>query len=207
MAISGFCKYFTNPIEMSIVGANGNLQPTNVDRGRLFGVELEFRRNMSHAHPWLSNFVLGGNLTLVNSKVDIPQSEIDQDFRENPDTERPMAGQSPYVLNIDLGYNNFNSGTSFSVYFNRFGERFAFNATNGTPDVYEQPRSQLDFLASQKLFGGPVLKFSVKNILGEDARFIHENIGLPAQLEGKEYVYQQYSIGTTFSLGVSYQVW
>ena len=209
VAISGFYKNFKNPIELTISDVNGNLTWKNVDKAEVYGVELEFRRNMSHAFNLLRNFNIGGNLTLVKSIVEIPQFEQDLDVRETPETERPLAGQSPYIINLDLSFNNLHTGTNMSLYYNVFGERLTFNATNGTPDVYEQPRNQLDFLASQRIFGegGPKLKLSVKNILGEDARFVHENIGLPAQKEGKEFVYAEYKRGTTVSLGISYSVW
>lgn len=207
VAVSGFYKKFKNPIEKTIYGPNSDLTWKNSDNAEVYGVEFEFRRNMSHAINLLRNFNIGGNITLVKSVVDIPQEEIDNDFRENPETERPLAGQSPYIVNLDLSFSNLHTGTNLSLYYNVFGERLIFNATNGTPDVFEQPRNQLDFLASQRVFGGPKIKLSVKNILGEDARFIHENIGLPAQVNGTEFVYQEYKRGITVSLGVSYSVW
>ena len=207
-AVSTFYKNFTNPIELTIHDVNGNIQPRNSDEADLYGLEIEFRRNMSHIHPKLSNFSLGGNITVIKSSVKIDSAEVAQDVNvDNPQTIRPLEGQSPYVVNIDLGYNNRESGTTFSTYYNLFGRRLAFNAANGTPDVYEVPRHQLDVIASQRLFGGPKVKLSVKNILSQKSKFVHEDIGLQSQLDGVEYVYKEHSLGTSVSLGISYDIW
>ena len=206
MAVSGFYKRFKDPIEMSIIGANGNLQPLNVGRGRVTGLELEFRRRLDYVADFLRNFSLGGNLTLVHSEVDIPKDEMVylKDIDPDANSKRPMHGQSPYLINLDLDYKSSGTGTTVSVFYNRFGERFAFNATNGTPDVYEQPRNIIDLLITQKFLAGSVLKFSIKNLLADDVLFVHEDIGLS---EAGQKVYERHSTERSVSLGVTYQVW
>ena len=208
LSVSTFYKKLDNPIEITIFDVNGNLQPRNSDEAELYGVELEFRRNLSHISPKLSNFSLGGNIAIIHSTVQIDSSEVAKDVnKDNPQTERPLEGQSPYAVNVDFGYNNFNSGTTFSIFYNVFGSRLAFNAANGTPDVYEVPRHQVDIIASQRLFGGPKIKLTIKNILDQKSKFIHEDVGLEAQKNGTEYVYESHSIGTSVSMGVSYDIW
>ncbi|MEA1980135.1 MAG: TonB-dependent receptor [candidate division Zixibacteria bacterium] len=203
LAVSGFYKKFDNPIEMAIVGANGNIQPRNVSSGTVTGLEVEFRRHLDHAFDLLRNFSLGGNLTVVSSKVDIPEDEMVyiREYDPNAPATRSMYGQSPFIVNLDLGYAN--KGTSISVFYNMFGDRFAFNATNGTPDIYEKSRKSLDVLLKQKIVGDLTFKFSAKNLLADDVLFAHEDIGL----EGGEEVYREYSTGRSFSIGMTYTVW
>jgi outer membrane cobalamin receptor len=108
-----------------------------------------------------------------------------------------MVGQSPYVVNLDLAYENPLSGTSLSLLYNVFGERMAFNAQDFTPDVFEQPFHSLDFIASQRVIWNVNLKFSVKNLLNSDHKFTQD-------YQGKEYITQLYNTGRSFSLGATF---
>ncbi|MEA3297554.1 MAG: TonB-dependent receptor [candidate division Zixibacteria bacterium] len=201
MAVSGFYKVFDHPIEIAFVGQNGNVQVQNVDRGTVLGLEFEYRRRLDWLHSHLSNFNLGGNLTLVRSRVDIAESERKNYPEFNH--ERPMSNQSPYVVNLDIGYRSETSGTSASLFYNVFGRRFAVNSQLPSPDVYEEPRHQLDALFSQRLFGGPVLKLSAKNLLDEGVLFKYDC----ERPDGEEVIYKTYSRGISYGIGVSYAIW
>ncbi|HKK20600.1 MAG TPA: TonB-dependent receptor, partial [candidate division Zixibacteria bacterium] len=208
-AVSGFYKTFENPIEMGFHGTNGGIQPQNASRAKLWGMEVELRSRLDRAWYKLRNFSLGGNLTLVHSEVKIPDEELADVHWYDPNASdtRPMWGQSPYIVNADISYEIFRSGTAMSLFYNVFGKRMAFNAEFPTGDVYEQPRHQLDLLASQRLFGGPTLKLAAKNLLNQNAKFVHEKLGTPQDDADGDRIYQQYNIGVTYSIGVSYQIW
>lgn len=198
VSISGFYKDFTNPIERVIVNANGNVQMKNVASARLFGLELEARKNLGFISG-LENFQFGANLTLVESQVDISDQEYQliQSYNPNASRTRQLQGQSPYVLNLDLAYVNYESGTDAGLHYNVFGERLSDVSLGGTPDVFEQPRNMLNFTFSQRLVDKLNLKFSARNIL--DARM--ERL---YRFKGQEYFNTQYDLGTTFALGFSY---
>lgn len=198
VSISGFYKDFTNPIERVIVNANGNVQMKNVASARLFGLELEARKNLGFISG-LENFQFGANLTLVESQVDISDQEYQliQSYDPNASRTRQLQGQSPYVLNLDLAYVNYESGTDAGLHYNVFGERLSDVSLGGTPDVFEQPRNMLNFTFSQSLVDNLRLKFSARNIL--DARM--ERL---YRFKGQEYFNTQYDLGTTFALGFSY---
>ncbi len=198
VSISGFYKDFTNPIERVIVNANGNVQMKNVASAQLFGMEFEARKNLGFI-PELENFQLGVNLTLVQSQVDISDQEykLIQSYDPNASRTRQLQGQSPYVLNLDLAYVDYESGTDVGLHYNVFGERLSDVSLGGTPDVYEQPRNMLNFTFSQRLIENLNIKFSARNIL--DARM--EKL---YRFKGQEYFNTQYDLGTNFSLGFSY---
>ncbi|KAA3634847.1 MAG: TonB-dependent receptor [Calditrichaeota bacterium] len=202
LAISGFYKNLTNPIEHSIQFVNGGIKAVNSDNAEVYGAEVEFRRTLDHISPALTNFQLGGNIAIIKSSVKISDEEASFDVNTDKQTERPLEGQSPYVVNLDFGYNNRNTGSTISLFYNISGERLAYNAEKGTPDVYEQPRNQLDLIASQVLFGGPKFKLTVKNILNENSEFIHDDVGF-----ANDYYFKYHEIGTSYSFGVSYNIW
>ena len=213
-AVSGFYKDFYDPIELTIVDVNGSIGPRNVDKGTVYGVEFEARGQLDRIANALKYFRLGGNLTFVHSEVDLTGDELEaiRVYNPNAKTTRPMAGQSPYLVNLDLSYDNPVLGTSASVLYNVFGERLSFNAADATPDIYEQPRHRLDFNGTQRLYGSIALKLGVKNILDSSVKYVHKidlsDWGLDGtgntDFETKEFIAQEYKTGRSYSFGLSY---
>lgn len=201
VAISGFYKKFRNPIERVLLHENGEIQFQNVDEAQVQGLEIEMRKRLDFLHNSLANFQLGGNLSLVSSEVVIPEVELERIrfFDPNASDKRELQGQSPYIVNLELSYDNYNTGTTFGVFYNIFGERLSEVSLGGTPNVFEQPRPALSLTLSQKLLNGLKAKFSARNILDSSIRKTHE-------FKGAEYIFSEYNTGRTFSLGVSYEV-
>ncbi len=204
LAVSGFLKRFYDPIERAYLNFNGDVTAINVARADVYGLEFEWRRRLNHidALPFLRNFRIGGNVTIVKSEVKLPNDEYQQEKNWDAATAeetRPFQGQSPYVLNLDLGYDNDRTGTNISLMFNRFGERLSEVTLGVTPNVYEQARSSVDMTLSQKIFGGITLKGSARNLTDAGHLKTYE-------LKGREYVAQSYKTGMTYGLGVTYSL-
>jgi TonB-dependent receptor len=201
LGLSLFYKEFQNPIERAIKHENGEIQYQNVDQATVYGVEIEIRKNLNILAGWLRNFTITSNLTLIHSKVDIPETElaIIRSYDPNADDTRPLQGQSPYILNIDLTYDNYRTGTMANLSFNVFGERLYEVSQGATPDVYEQPRPDLKFILNQGLFGGIDLKLKFSNILNPSYKNIHN-------FRGDEYVKMEHKNGRSFSIGLSYSI-
>ena len=87
-------------------------------------------------------------------------------------TQRYLEGQSPYVLNAYLGYDNERSGTNARVLFNTFGRRIAFVGGNHLPDVYELPIHTMDVTFAQRIYKGLSMSFSAFNLLNWRQRFV-----------------------------------
>ncbi|MCB2230916.1 TonB-dependent receptor [bacterium] len=203
LALSGFYKDFTDPIEKVYRDndPNNGITWQNVGDAHVYGLELEFRRRLDHVSPTLRYFTLGGNFTVMEAKVMLNDNELlyAREVDPNAGDERDMQGQSPYIINADIGYDNPLSGTSLTLLYNVYGKRLSVNAQRYTPDVYEQPRNALDLIASQRLFEGVSLKFSAKNILNDPYEFTQE-------YEGVSYIDQRYETGRSFSIGISYKM-
>lgn len=200
-AVSGFWKKFYNPIELVVLDVNYMNQWQNVDEAQVFGMEFEVRKRLDLIHDYLNNFSLGGNLSLIHSKVDIAPEELTKIQMTRPDASstRPFQGQSPYLLNLNLNYDNLEKGLSASLYFNIFGERLAAVGRSGTPDVYEQPASMLNLSLSKKINKNFTVKFSGKNLLDSKEKKLHE-------YKGQDFIYSAYQNGRSFSLGVKYDL-
>ncbi len=198
-AVSGFYKDFQKPIER-VFNSFGENTWKNVNEARAFGIELEMRKRLDVLHSVLHDFMLGTNLSLIHSQVSIAASELEliRGLRPDAPSTRPFQGQSPYLVNVNLSYENAASGISSSLYYNIFGKRLERVSYGGTPDVYEKPAALLNFSFGWKFMEHLSLKFSANNLLNP-AHTKYQNF------QGKEYIYSQYHRGRTLSMGLSYQ--
>ncbi|MEX0810819.1 MAG: TonB-dependent receptor [Chitinophagales bacterium] len=199
---SVFYKDFKNPIERAfnpLAPNSDELNYRNVDRAQLIGVELEFRKNLNFISEALQDLSLGGNFTYVYSRVDIAEDELANIRNLNPEAEstRPMFGQSPYIINAFINYDNDKTGTNVNMAFNIFGPRLAVVIPSATPNVYEKPRPSLNFSISQNIGKHFALSLNANNLIDPDYALVYT-------FKDTEYAYQSYNIGRTFSLGFTY---
>ena len=197
VAVSAYYKRFNDPIELTynVQALNPEVSPRNLSNASVYGVEIEGRRRLDVLPGALQNFSVGGNLTLAYSAVEITADELQ--LRLDPtETQRPLQGQSPFVLNLDLAYET-PSGTSVGLFYNLFGSRLNFVALGLTPDVYEQARGSLDLTVRQPIMADLSIKAGAKNLLGSSYRLIQS-------LNGEDFVTEEYPLGRSFSVGVSY---
>ncbi len=201
-AVSLFYKKLFDPIERTIIGGtNGQIQFQNVDEAVVFGTEVEVRTRLDFITPVLSDFSFGSNLSFVNSTIDIPESELAtrRGVDPNADDTRELQGQSPFIVNSDISYENVESGTAAGFFFNVFGRRLSNVSLGGTPDVFERPSPQLDFTFSQRLPYNWRIKLSAKNLLDSPYKETY-------RFSGQDFTYFEYDPGLTFSIGFSYEI-
>jgi hypothetical protein len=206
VAVSVFYKYFDQPIER-IGGASipRRVSFRNAKLAHNVGAELELRKNLEFLGEGLDGWSLGANFAYVYSRVQLGASC-------NPDTdptcetsvpdvstnrERPLQGQSPYVVNAYLDYTNEGSGTTARLLYNAFGRRIEDVGALGMPDVYEEAIHNFDLVLGQGLAKNLTLSFGIENILNYPRRF--------TQGKEKAVTYLAWP-GTTFSLGLSYKL-
>jgi len=64
---------------------------------------------------------------------------------------RPLQGQSPYVINAGIQYQNEESGTTISAAFNQVGDRIFIVGSSQEPSVWEKGRAVLDLSFNQEV--------------------------------------------------------
>lgn len=197
IAVSLFYKELTNPIERTF--ESGRILPNNSEEGELRGIEFEYRQPLGRWWEALERFAFGINFTFIDSEVEIPPSELAAILETDPeaDSSRELFGQSPYVLNIDLTYENPDWGTTLTAVFNIAGERLDLVTTGALPDVFEQPFESLDLILAQRVTDRWALKLSAKNLLNpaKEKTLTHA---------GETYLYESYKRGVSVALGLSY---
>ncbi|HXF48369.1 MAG TPA: TonB-dependent receptor [Verrucomicrobiae bacterium] len=200
-SISGFYKRFIGAIERVKVTGELGVSSRNVPEANVYGLELEVRKRLDNVAPFLAHFQVGTNLTLVHSTVDIDSLElrIIQGYDPNPKTTRELQGQSPFILNLDVSYSNYKTGTTASALYNVFGKRLAEVSKGGAPNVFEAARGQLDFTLSQRIWNAVTFKASAKNLLDSEYKKVYT-------FKGQEYPALVYKKGRVFSAGFSWAI-
>lgn len=195
LAASVFYKTLTSPIEKQFVTANRQVQYQNRDEATVYGLELEARKSLEFLSDQLNDFTVGANFTYVKSEVNVTPFEYEFGRNES----RQLAGQSPYIFNFDISYNNDRTGTIVSLFYNIFGPRLAVvgSSSPARPNAFEQPVGTFDLTISQTLSDHWKLKFSAKNLLDP-------TIDVTQEFGGQEYIYSSYKRGRSFGMSLSY---
>lgn len=163
--IGVFYKNFRNPIEMVIMG-NSPTQYSfeNVKSAYSYGIETDVRKSLGFISG-AENFSLIFNAALINSKVQFSEGTLSRN--------RPLQGQSPYMVNAGLFYYNDDNGLMVTMLYNVIGKRIVAvgrpspNRWEDIPNIYEMPRNVVDLAISKKINNNLELKLSVKDLLNE----------------------------------------
>ena len=203
LAASAFYKSFASPIEVAVLPSTELLKTwVNGGTANNWGVELELRSDLGRISSALKPVSLNTNLTLVQSRVNVPgvitvyipgEGEAQLPVVEK---NRALQGQSPYIVNVGLTYarRDRNAGDqAVSILFNRFGRRIDAVGGQATPDIYEEARSQLDVVVERRIPSGAKLKLSASRLVGSRVKFTQGG-GL----------LRQWDRGRTFSLSVGW---
>ncbi len=175
ISLSTFYKRFKNPIEIvQYIQASNNFQPRNVGDGTVFGFELEFLQNLGKITHGLTPFTFNANFTLVDSDIEMTATEFLSRNRFVKDgqvipTNRKMAGQAPYLINLGMAYSNNSNTFESGFYYNVQGSTLIFVGIADKPDVYSVPFHSLNFNANYR-FGSEEqfnVGFKAENLLGQ----------------------------------------
>ncbi|MGE0020167.1 MAG: TonB-dependent receptor [Draconibacterium sp.] len=201
-AVSAYYKQFSNPIVLQylIEVPNPQIQYQNSETGKLAGIELEARKNLDFIADGLRDFSFGLNFSFIDSKVDV--NKFEQETAANNGWEvkktRPFPGQSPYLVNVNLSYSNSEIGLNSTLDYNKFGDRMT--ETNiDTPDIYESTEGMMNFNITKTVLRNFTLGFKVNNIL--DSAFKKA-----VKYNNNDYLYQQYELGRTYTVSLSYRI-
>lgn len=197
-AVSLFYKNFKNPIEEILLASSSN-EPirsfANVSGAKNYGVEFEIRKSLAFITSTFDHFSFVGNLSLISSSIVIDENN-NVGFQKS---DRALQGQADYIFNLGLYYDNYESGFSSSLVYNKVGQRIAKVGTSDLGDIIEKPVDLIDINFSQKVFEKFSIKLSVKDLLNQDRKFIQ-------QTASGDQIAELRRVGRNISLGFGYQL-
>ena len=210
ISIGGFYKYIDQPIELSLDVTQPFTTFTyqNEQSAKIYGLELEVKKKLSFiGHGgFFSDLAVYGNVALIKSQLTFNEgSQAKQD--------RPLQGQSPYIINARLQYENPDNGWSWNVSLNTIGRRIAFVGVDPTfgdtrQDIYEAPRTVVDMQVG-KTFNNINIKLTLGDLLHDD--FIYYQDGdqdgkytAPATPASGDRLMYISNVGYTTTVSLSY---
>ncbi len=207
ISIAAFYKDFTNPIEVVFAnGSNPNLSFENAKSAYSTGLELEIRKSLgaNTSSELLKKLNFTFNASYIYSRV-----RLNDDIAATQSNNRPLQGQSPYVINGGINYSDAKKQLQINVLYNVIGKRiYAVGNNYGYqyPDWYEMPRNVVDITFSKgmgksfTLKGGVTDLFNARNLVIQDGN-------QDGQFDrSKDQIIQSFRPGRVYSLGISYTI-
>ncbi|WP_407430485.1 TonB-dependent receptor domain-containing protein [Arcticibacter sp.] len=212
-SLTGFYKQFKNPIEQvfnqGTVAASKAASFQNATEATLLGVEMELRQRLGFIKEsdFFNNTSVYANLAIMKSDV-----KLDRQLFANISESRALQGQSPYLINGGIQYNDNKWG--FNVLYNRIGRRInivGFGRYESSdfvyeyPDIYENPRDVIDLQVSRKLFNNRAdVKINVGDLLNQKAVLYQDNNHDKKYNPGSDQSIRTIKYGSNFSLSLGY---
>jgi outer membrane receptor for ferrienterochelin and colicin len=209
VSLAAFYKHFDSPIEWTYTVTGGTdlvYSFENANAANSFGLELDVKKDLSFLLTGLS---WAFNGSLIHSRVDFPKGSRNEN--------RPMQGQSPYLVNTGLFYHLDQANLDLSLLYNRIGRRIiGVGRSEGTtgsednarvPDSYEMPRNTIDLSASMKLGRHWEMRASVRDLLAEKVyykQFADVTLGDGSTKKVTE-IDRCYKPGRNWQIGVTYK--
>lgn len=191
-----FYKHLQNPIERMRRETSAsdyglffnftNISYLNSVSAEVYGVEAEIKKSLSF---------MGGNLfrhfsVVLNGSL-IKSSTVTHGFNSVYAVDsihkkgEPLQGQSPYVVNAGLFYENPSSGTKASLVYNVSGPRIYAKSQRTKadtlwddsyirPHLLQLPMHLLDLSVTQRIVKSLQVKFSVQNLLDQSYRIVED---------------------------------
>lgn len=170
ISLAVFYKHFDSPIEWTYTVAGGTdliYSYKNAKSANNYGVELDIRKYLGFIG--LKDFSWSFNGALIKSKVQFEKGAKEED--------RPMQGQSPYLINTGIFYKNAPLKMDIALLYNRIGKRIigvgrsegstGDDSNSRVPHSYEMPRNTIDFSLAKKFGEHLELKLNVRDLLAE----------------------------------------
>ena len=160
-SLSAFYKHFSKPVETIVVpSAQLSVTFANAKAAHDVGVEMEWRTKLGRVHRWLRDIYIAGNAAWIWSRIELPGGQTIQTSKV-----RPLQGQSPWVLNLQAGWDDPVRKMRVGLVYNAAGPRIAEVGALGAPDVYAEPVHRLDLVSSWNVRGGWTVGLKAQNLL------------------------------------------
>ncbi|MEO5682692.1 MAG: outer membrane beta-barrel protein [Chitinophagaceae bacterium] len=198
-----FYKNFEKPIEQNLQQGGAIFEFQNPDRATAYGVEVELRKRLDFTGNALKNFTVQANAAYIKSNVKDEKRNID----------RPLQGQSPYLLNIGLLYDLEKAGLNATLLFNQIGKRIYLvgdipsSGGGGAPSIWEAPRPVLDFQISKKFMQKKAeLRLNAANLINGTQYYYQNGDDNTSFQKNKDAYRFTRKFGTTYSITFNYSL-
>ena len=187
-SVALFYKDMDQPIERVVQAASGTAGNSrtfqNSDSAELYGAEIDGSFEFTLGDGYNQTVFVSFNAAWIESEV----------TAKNQDS-RPLQGQPEYTANLILGYDHISAGHQLTVLLNQNGKSIADVGVSGQPDVFLEPRLDLNVVYRFDISNGLTFKAKLENILDDEVKYTQG---------GK--IFQVYNRGPSIQLGIDWQL-
>ncbi len=186
-SVALFYKDMDKPIERVVQAASGTAGNSrtfqNSDSAELYGVEIDGSFEFEIGEGYDQTFFVSFNAAFIESKVSAKNQE-----------DRALQGQPEYTANLIFGYDNISAGHQLTVLLNQNGKAIADVGVSGQPDVFLEPRLDLNVVYRYEFSDSLTLRAKLENLLDDEVEYT----------QGGQ-VFQIYNRGPTIQVGLDWQ--
>ncbi|MDQ4138992.1 MAG: carboxypeptidase-like regulatory domain-containing protein [Bacteroidota bacterium] len=203
ISFGAFYKYFNNPIENTFLNTPSANSYTfgNADYSTSYGVETEIRKSLLDlsASKFVQNLSLVLNASYIKSQVSLG------DLATVQDKERPMMGQSPYIINSGIYYQDDDRKWQVNLLYNVIGRRIFIVGNAQNPTIYEMPRNAIDLTVTKGIGERFEIRAGIQDLLNQRYRFIQDSDTNSKINKIDETIYE-FRRGQYATFGISYKL-
>ncbi|MGY8688271.1 MAG: outer membrane beta-barrel protein [Verrucomicrobiales bacterium] len=189
IAVSLFHKKMESPIVSIVQNTSGSgsfKSWQNSPSGFIQGIELEYQKQ------FLDYFTFTTNGTYIRSEIE----GVTDSRGVSLGSGTVFEGQPEWIFNARLSFDYPDWGLQTNLNYNYVSEVLTnVSADPRVSNIFQRGVHSLDFVASKEFGDGWKLKMSIKNLLDSKREQFYE---------GEDLVYDGYSTGRTFGIGLSY---
>lgn len=187
LSVAVFYKDMDKPIERVVQAASGTAGNSrtfqNSDSAELYGLEVDGRFEFEIGDGYDQTFFVSFNAAFIESEVSAENQE-----------DRALQGQPEYTANLIFGYDHVSAGHQLTVLLNQNGKSIADVGVSGQPDVFLEPRLDLNFVYRFDISDSLTLKAKLENLLDDEVEYT----------QGGQ-VFQVYNRGPSIQVGLDWQ--
>ncbi|GAA4434070.1 TonB-dependent receptor [Pontibacter saemangeumensis] len=203
LSIGAFYKYFNKPIETVFQNTSGanTITFANAQNAYSYGLEAEVRKSLLDLSEsrFVQNLTLVLNAALVQSEV-----ALTDEYASYQQGKRQMVGQSPYVINTGVYYQDDDRKLQVNVLYNVIGTRIFAAGSNLRQTVYEMPRHQIDLSLTKGIGEHFELKAGIQDLLNQKTRLIQDSDN-DDKITSVDESFREFRKGQYSTLGVTYK--
>ncbi|WP_210514115.1 TonB-dependent receptor [Hymenobacter terricola] len=206
LSVGVFYKKFIDAIEQVTNSTTGSvLQLTYQNAASAYdvGVEVEARKGLVDIteNPFLRHISFVLNASLIKSRVTLNDTAA-----SSVDNNRSLQGQSPYVVNTGIFYQDDERHWQISAQYNIIGPRLQFASSNGQNfSVYDLPRHVID-LAATKGFGPHLdVRIGIQDLLNQYTRLYYDSNRSGGISSADTGSFARYRKGQYSTVGITYK--
>ncbi len=206
ISIAAFAKTIKDPVNRVVAAdATGTQRYFRTgEQADIYGVELEFRKNLLSNTDGIGVLSLGLNAAYTYTDQDLKDipagtsntfgTSFDRDSDE-------LEGASPFIINTDLNYSpEFeNYKPKATVVFSYFSDRIFSLGAGSLGNIVERSVPTLDFIWKNEIGEHFEANLSAKNLLDPSISLVREDTGIG------DITIREYKFGVNFGLTLKYK--